>query len=68
MINKHERLYQHEIMSEIKQFTSHEVSDHNESKDLYIIIHNKVYDCSSWVENHPCVPSYRARSYYIIAN
>ncbi|KAJ5173121.1 hypothetical protein N7492_005714 [Penicillium capsulatum] len=40
-------------MSESKEFTLQEVSAHNTKKDLYMVIHDKVYDCTSFVDEHP---------------
>ncbi|KAK2761700.1 hypothetical protein FQN54_001528 [Arachnomyces sp. PD_36] len=39
-------------MSE-KEFTYADVSAHNSKKDLYIVVHDKVYDASSFVDEHP---------------
>ncbi|KAL4750853.1 cytochrome b5-like heme/steroid binding domain-containing protein [Aspergillus terricola var. indicus] len=36
-----------------KEFTFKEVAEHNSKKDLYMVIHDKVYDCSSFVDEHP---------------
>jgi len=40
-------------MSATKEFTLKEVEAHNTKKDLYMVIHDKVYDCSSFVDEHP---------------
>ncbi|GKZ19548.1 hypothetical protein AbraIFM66951_011263 [Aspergillus brasiliensis] len=40
-------------MSDAKEFTFQEVSAHNTKKDLYMVIHDKVYDCTSFVDEHP---------------
>ncbi|KAF7162344.1 hypothetical protein CNMCM5623_007689 [Aspergillus felis] len=40
-------------MSASKEFTLQEISEHNTKKDLYLIVHDKVYDCSSFVDEHP---------------
>jgi cytochrome b involved in lipid metabolism len=42
-------------MSETKELTLQEVSAHNTKKDLYMIVHDKVYDCTSFVDEHPYV-------------
>jgi len=42
-------------MSESKEFTLAEVTAHNTKKDLYMVIHDKVYDCTSFVDEHPYV-------------
>ncbi|KAL4919894.1 cytochrome b5-like heme/steroid binding domain-containing protein [Aspergillus aurantiobrunneus] len=36
-----------------KEFTFKEVAEHNTKKDLYLVVHDKVYDCSSFVDEHP---------------
>ncbi|KAN0079047.1 Cytochrome b5-like heme/steroid binding domain containing protein [Elaphomyces granulatus] len=40
-------------MSESKEFTYQDVSAHTTKKDLYVVIHDKVYDVSSFVDEHP---------------
>ncbi|KAJ5329745.1 hypothetical protein N7452_010135 [Penicillium brevicompactum] len=40
-------------MSEIKDLTFQEIAEHNTKKDLYLIVHDKVYDCTSFVDEHP---------------
>ena len=42
-------------MSEAKEFTYSDVSEHASKKDLYIVVHDKVYDCTSFVDEHPYV-------------
>jgi cytochrome b involved in lipid metabolism len=44
-------------MSEVKELTLQEVSEHNNKKDLYLIINDKVYDCTSFANEHPYVVS-----------
>jgi len=36
-----------------KEFTFAEVAAHASKKDLYLVIHDKVYDTSSFVDEHP---------------
>jgi cytochrome b5 len=36
-----------------KELTYAEVSAHNSKKDLYLVIHDKVYNTSSFVDEHP---------------
>ncbi|KAH8666637.1 putative cytochrome b5 [Xylariales sp. PMI_506] len=36
-----------------KEFTYQDVAEHNTKKDLYMVIHDKVYDCSKFVDEHP---------------
>ncbi|KAK4870804.1 hypothetical protein LT330_000041 [Penicillium expansum] len=40
-------------MSEVKQLTLQEVSEHSTKKDLYLIINDKVYDCTTFANEHP---------------
>ncbi|KAL4788329.1 cytochrome b5-like heme/steroid binding domain-containing protein [Aspergillus varians] len=40
-------------MSAEKEFTFKEIADHNTKKDLYLVVHDKVYDCTSFVDEHP---------------
>lgn len=42
-------------MSQGKEFTYSDVSEHATKKDLYIVVHDKVYDCTSFVDEHPYV-------------
>jgi hypothetical protein len=44
-------------MSATKTFTYSDVSEHTTKKDLYMVIHDKVYDTSSFVDEHPYVLS-----------
>lgn len=43
-------------MASDKELTFKEVSDHNTKNDLYVVIHDKIYDASSFVDEHPYVP------------
>ncbi|KAL1976138.1 hypothetical protein VTN31DRAFT_2420 [Thermomyces dupontii] len=40
-------------MAADKEFTYADVSAHNTKKDLYMVIHDKVYNASSFVDEHP---------------
>lgn len=42
-------------MAEEKELTFQEIASHNTKKDLYMVIHDKVYDCASFVDEHPYV-------------
>lgn len=42
-------------MGESKEFTLQEVAEHNTKKDLYMVIHDKVYNVSSFLSEHPYV-------------
>jgi hypothetical protein len=38
-----------------KEYTYSDVSEHASKKDLFIVVHDKVYDCTSFVDEHPYV-------------
>lgn len=38
-----------------KEFTYSDVAAHNTKKDLYLVIHDKVYNVTSFVDEHPYV-------------
>ena len=40
-------------MSEVTTFTLSDVAEHNTKKDLWMVVHDKVYDCTSFVDEHP---------------
>lgn len=40
-----------------KEFTYSDVSEHTTKKDLYIVVHDKVYNASSFVDEHPYAAS-----------
>ncbi|CBX96307.1 similar to cytochrome b5 [Plenodomus lingam JN3] len=40
-------------MADKKELTYSDVSEHNSKKDLYMVIHDKVYDATSFVDEHP---------------
>ena len=42
-------------MAETKEFTFSDVSEHTSKRDLYLIVHDKVYNSSSFVDEHPYV-------------
>lgn len=39
-----------------QEFTFAEVAEHAGKKDLYMVIHDKVYDVTKFVDEHPYVP------------
>jgi hypothetical protein len=39
-----------------KEFTYQDVAEHNTKKDLFVVIHDKVYDVGPFVDEHPYVP------------
>jgi hypothetical protein len=40
-----------------KEFTYSEVSAHATKKDIFLVVHDKVYNASSFVDEHPYVLS-----------
>ncbi|KAG9979388.1 hypothetical protein KCU90_g12850, partial [Aureobasidium melanogenum] len=36
-----------------QEFTYSDISEHNTKKDLYMVVHDKVYNCTSFVDEHP---------------
>ena len=38
-----------------KQLTLAEIKEHSQKKDLYMIVHDKVYDVTKFVDEHPYV-------------
>ena len=42
-------------MSDTKELTYSDVSEHTSKKDLYVVIHDKIYNASSFVDEHPYV-------------
>ncbi|PGH09184.1 hypothetical protein GX51_00938 [Blastomyces parvus] len=40
-------------MSDSKELTFKELAEHNTKKDLYVTIHDKIYNVSSFVDEHP---------------
>ncbi|KAL8909116.1 MAG: hypothetical protein Q9171_005182 [Xanthocarpia ochracea] len=40
-------------MSETQELTLSDVAEHNTKKDLYIVVHDKVYDATAFVDEHP---------------
>lgn len=38
-----------------KEYTYSDVSEHNTKKDLFVVIDDKIYNASSFVDEHPCV-------------
>ncbi|APA15473.1 hypothetical protein SS1G_13399 [Sclerotinia sclerotiorum 1980 UF-70] len=40
-------------MSETKEYTYAEAAEHKTKKDLFMVIHDKVYNVSSFVDEHP---------------
>ncbi|KAI1472889.1 cytochrome b5 [Daldinia caldariorum] len=36
-----------------KEYTYQDIAEHNTKKDLFVVIHDKVYDCTKFVDEHP---------------
>ncbi|KAK4134891.1 cytochrome b5 [Trichocladium antarcticum] len=36
-----------------QDLTYQDVAEHNTKKDLYVVIHDKIFDCSKFVDEHP---------------
>jgi hypothetical protein len=49
-------------MSE-KEYTYADVTAHNTKKDLFVVIHDKVYNASSFVDEHPYVASQQIQAH-----
>ncbi|CAF99612.1 unnamed protein product, partial [Tetraodon nigroviridis] len=41
------------VESDVKYFTLEEIKEHNMSNDTWIVIHDKVYDITRFLEEHP---------------
>ncbi|ROT36581.1 cytochrome b5, partial [Sodiomyces alkalinus F11] len=35
------------------ELTYQDVAEHNTKKDLFIVVHDKIYDCTKFVDEHP---------------
>ena len=40
-------------MSEEKEYSYSDVAEHTTKKDIYVVIHDKVYNASTFVDEHP---------------
>ncbi|KAF5012554.1 hypothetical protein FDECE_1378 [Fusarium decemcellulare] len=40
-------------MAEIQEFTMQDVAEHNTKNDMYLVVHEKVYDCTKFLDEHP---------------
>ncbi|KAK4252451.1 putative cytochrome b5 protein [Corynascus novoguineensis] len=40
-------------MASTQELTYQDVAEHNTKKDLYVVIHDEIYDCSKFVDEHP---------------
>ena len=42
-------------MSADKEYTYQDVAAHNTKKDVFVVIHDKIYDCTKFIDEHPYV-------------
>ncbi|KAL8681793.1 MAG: hypothetical protein Q9186_002108 [Xanthomendoza sp. 1 TL-2023] len=40
-------------MSEMQEMTFSDVAEHSSKKDLFIVVHDKIYDATQFVDEHP---------------
>ncbi|KAG6188693.1 hypothetical protein E4U36_006450 [Claviceps purpurea] len=40
-------------MSSTLELTYQDVAEHNTKKDIYVVIHDKIYDCAQFIDEHP---------------
>ncbi|OAA51885.1 Cytochrome b5 [Metarhizium rileyi] len=40
-------------MASTVELTYQDVAEHNTKKDIYVVIHDKIYDCVQFVDEHP---------------
>ncbi|CAM1501919.1 Fc.00g039030.m01.CDS01 [Cosmosporella sp. VM-42] len=40
-------------MSEVKVFSYQDVAEHNTKNDMFVVVHDKVYDCTKFLDEHP---------------
>jgi cytochrome b involved in lipid metabolism len=43
-------------MADDKIFSYQDVAEHNTKNDMFVVIHDKVYDCTKFLDEHPYVP------------
>lgn len=36
-----------------KEYTYQDVAEHNTKKDIFVVIHDNVYDCTKFIDEHP---------------
>jgi cytochrome-b5 reductase len=41
---------------DLKKYTMKEIEEHNKDDDVWVIVHDKVYDLSKFYKNHPAGP------------
>ncbi|KAJ4133272.1 hypothetical protein NW754_016081 [Fusarium falciforme] len=40
-------------MAQVQEFTMQDVAEHNTKNDMYLVVHEKVYDCTKFLDEHP---------------
>jgi len=40
-----------------QEYTYQDVAEHNTKKDIFVVIHDKVYDATKFIDEHPYVSS-----------
>ncbi|KAF7548524.1 hypothetical protein G7046_g8643 [Stylonectria norvegica] len=40
-------------MADVKAFTFQDVAEHNTKNDMFVVVHDKVYDCTKFLDEHP---------------
>ncbi|KAG5994656.1 hypothetical protein E4U43_000685 [Claviceps pusilla] len=40
-------------MSSTLELSYQDVAEHNTKKDMYVVIHDKIYDCTQFIDEHP---------------
>jgi len=50
-------------MADTKSLTYADVAKHSSKKDIYVVIHDKVYNASSFVDEHPYVLQFQSLSF-----
>lgn len=41
------------MSTDLKEFTYADVAAHSSKKDVYLVVHDKVYDSTKFVDEHP---------------
>lgn len=42
-------------MADVKEFSYQDVAEHNTKNDMFVVVHDKVYDCTKFLDEHPYV-------------
>lgn len=49
-----------------KEYTYQDVAEHNTKKDIFVVIHDKVYDASKFIDEHPYVSTVSCASVQLV--